>query len=88
MTVYIISYDLSKLLKGYSGLYDAIKGFDNWWHYLDSTWMIKTSKDVKDVYDILRPHIHEDDNIIITELGKKRTGWLPKKAWEWIRKNE
>lgn len=43
MALYIISYDLREPDRDYTGLYDALKGFSNWWHYLESTWIIKTT---------------------------------------------
>ena len=85
MTLYIISYDLSKPNRDYDGLYDTLKSFSSWWHYLESTWMISTTDTSDEVFEKLKPHIDEDDNLLIIEAGKKRSGWLPKKAWEWIK---
>ena len=49
MTLYTISYDLKKPDRDYSGLYEAIKSFESWWHYLESTWIIKTEKTPKEI---------------------------------------
>lgn len=86
MTIYIISYDLKQSDKDYSGMYESIKAFDNWWHYLESTWIIKTDDASEEVFNKLKPHIDDDDNLLIIEVGKKRQGWLPKKAWDWIKR--
>ena len=87
MPLYIISYDLKKPDRDYTGLFEAIKGFDGWWHYLESTWIVKTGDDPNQIWEKLKPHIDENDNLLIIEAGKERQGWLPKKAWDWIRNN-
>ena len=88
MTIYIISYDLTKPERDYKGLYEAIKSFGTWWHYLESTWLIKTNDTPSKILESLKSHIDKDDNLLIIEAGKKHSGWLPKKAWDWIKRNE
>jgi hypothetical protein len=43
MTIYSINYDLKKPGRDYEGLYTAIKGCGDWWHYLESTWLVDTA---------------------------------------------
>lgn len=88
MPLYIISYDLGKPDRDYTGLFDELKKFDNWWHYLESTWIIKTSNSPNEIFKKLKTHIDDNDNLLIIEAGKKHQGWLPEKAWNWIKKNE
>ena len=87
MSLYLISYDLKKPDRDYSGLYDAIKSFKTWWHYLESTWIIKSEKTPKEISNIIKSHIDENDRLIIIQVTNKFKGWLPKKAWEWIKRN-
>lgn len=89
MNTLLITYEL-KSTKDYSGLYNAIKSANGWWHYLDSTWFIKTSESPSEWINKLRPHIDEIlDSILVIEIATKarRNGWLPKKAWDWIDPN-
>lgn len=88
MVLYIVSYDLKKPDRDYTGLYNAIKEFGIWWRYLESTWIIKTTESHDKIFEKLRPHIDEDDNLLIIEAGKNYQGWLPQKAWDWIKENE
>jgi hypothetical protein len=83
---YSINYDLKAPGRDYSGLYEAIKKY-TWWHYLESTWLIVTNDNVQSVWDKLSPHVDKNDNMLIIEVGKDRQGWLPEKAWEWIKQN-
>jgi len=84
MGAYSITYDLSKPGRDYEGLYEAIKGTGTWWHYLESTWIVKTNLTPSQIWQHLQPHTDENDSILIIEIRDNVSGWLPKKAWEWI----
>lgn len=87
--IYLITYDLKKPGKDYESLHNTLKTSVSWWHYLDSTWIIKTEQSVDYWSEKIRDVIDGNDNFLIVEITKqKRQGWLPKKAWEWIRSNE
>ena len=85
MAVYAVCYDLRKSGQDYSGLYEAIKGYGNWMHYLDSTWFIKTNQTPQQIFDTLKPHIDDNDYLLIIEVKNNKQGWLPEEAWEWFR---
>lgn len=66
MNTFAVCYDLNKPGQNYTALIDAIKGLSsNWWHHLDSTWIIKTSLSVVDVRDRLSKHIDQSDELLI-----------------------
>lgn len=85
---YLISYDYQGPAANYSGLFNELKTFPHWWHYLSNTWIV-VAEDVeaKDIYEQLKPHLDEKINLLVIEVGKDRSGWLPRKAWEWIKRN-
>jgi hypothetical protein len=88
MAVYLISYDLNKKDKNYDGVFQAIKDSSvagtTWWHYLDSTWIIKSNISVQQVYDKIKPETDDNDNFIIIEVINNKQGWLPQKAWDYL----
>jgi hypothetical protein len=86
--ILIVSYDLKKPSGSYTELYDFLKGHGTWWHYLASTWLIKTSKPPSQVSDEIKPFIHAGDRVLIVEFTGQYNGWLPKDAWTWISKNK
>ena len=89
MNALLITYEL-KGNKDYTGLYDVLKSAPGWWHYLDSTWIIKTEETTEVWADKLKPHIDEvADSMLVIEVKKSanHNGWLPKKAWNWIGEN-
>ena len=87
MTAFSINYDLKAPGRNYDGLYEAIKASGKWWHYLDSTWIVITNEDAKQIWSRLAPHIDKNDYLLIIEVLGNVQGWLPKDAWEWIQAN-
>lgn len=87
--LYLVTYEINKN-KDHSSLFETIKDCGVWWHYLDSTWIIKTDKTASEIQDKLRPHIDKvDDSILIIKIDPKhRAGLLPRKAWNWLKRNE
>jgi hypothetical protein len=87
--IYLITYDLHKPGKDYTSLHNTIKTASTWWHYIESTWIIKTDLSVNEWSNRIRSVTDSNDNFLIVDISKQnRQGWLPKKAWDWIRENE
>lgn len=87
--VYLITYDLNKAGQNYDKLYEAIKAFGGWWHYLDSTWLVSTNLSATQMRDLIIEHMAVDKNdyLFIVKITKTYDGWLPEDAWTWIRKH-
>lgn len=87
MSLKIISYDLRGNSKDYQGLISAIKEEMNWWHYLESFWMLDTTKSVQELTDKLIQFLDEDDRLIIIDTNTNNyNGFMPQKAFDWIDK--
>ena len=82
--VYVISYDLRKPGKDYTGLIEQLQYSPRWWHYLASTWLISTTESASQLYNRLAAHLDGNDSILIIDAGNQIGGWLSKDAWEWI----
>ena len=85
--VYNVSYDLKKVGQNYDGLIKELKESLSWWHYLDSTWLIKTNETPSQLWNRLKPNVDDNDRMLIIEVCNNTSGWLSEKAWEWINKN-
>ncbi len=86
MYLYLISYDLKMPGRNYEGVATALKGALSWWHYLESTWIIRTSLTIEEWNNRLLSQVDKNDSLLIIDVTDKRhNGWLNKKAWEWIR---
>ncbi|MBQ2883651.1 MAG: hypothetical protein IJE43_07780 [Alphaproteobacteria bacterium] len=88
--ILLITYDLRQPNRDYESLYDAIKKCgSHWWHYLESTWLVDTNISVDECVNRLRQTMDTDDNLLVVDItGRPRQGWLPSKAWEWIKQHE
>lgn len=88
MNKYLITYDLKATpLSGYRPLHDEIKKISgNWWHYLESTWIVKnTSMSADSISNKLLPHIKQGDRLLVIKIDTSdKQGWLPKDAWDWL----
>ncbi|MGT2502955.1 hypothetical protein ACVOMS_23595 [Bradyrhizobium guangxiense] len=71
MPVYMIGYDLNhKHISDYEDLFKAIRDVsnNNWWHCLDSTWLITHPGSADAIWKALAPHMH---NISNKQIGDK-----------------
>lgn len=86
MNKYLITYDLkNKNIRNYENLYIAIKSLGTWWHYLDSTWIIKTNLNSSQIWNNLANHIVTSDHLLIIKIdATDKWGWLPQDAWNWL----
>ena len=88
--IYLISYDLIKSAeRDYTPVYEAIKSIGHWWHYLESSWIVDTDRDVNYVVDTIHAEMRQGDRLFVVQIdNQSRNGWLPKDAWDWIRTHE
>ncbi len=73
-----------------AAFHEAIKKHSSlWWHYIDKTWLVKTTHTPSEWISWLRPVINEtDDSIFVTKIDPDSYGgWLPQKAFDWIKNN-
>lgn len=85
----LIGYDLNSPGQNYDNLIKTIKGIGAWWHYLDSTWLVTTSKSPTAVRDLLKPHIDSDDELLVLDVSNDN--WasygLQQSGNDWLRNN-
>ncbi len=85
---YLVSYDLKTPGKDYEKLYTVLKSAEGWWHHLESTWILSTNQSLSSWSDKIRNAIDENDSFIIIDItSAANNGWLPQKAWDWLKNN-
>ncbi|MHC1684921.1 MAG: SinR family protein [Clostridiaceae bacterium] len=87
MAVHLITYDLNKAGQNYDKLYDEIKSLGEWWHYLDSTWLVDSSYSAQNISERLVPVIDKNDYLLVIKVTNDSHGWLNQDAWNWITKH-
>lgn len=88
MKSYLVTYDLIKR-KDYPELIKALESYKTTWHCLGSVWILKTDKTAAQIFDHLRPHIDQDDKLIVILLQReaKWTASFSKECQDWLQKN-
>ena len=54
---------------------------------MNAVWLLSTDETANEIYARLEPYLDDEINLFITQIGNDRQGWLPRKAWKWIRKH-
>lgn len=64
------------------------KHSNDWWNYVDNTFVVITNKSVNEFYDEIEKYIpKKEGRLLIAEITEKSQGWLEKSAWEWLKEN-
>ncbi len=64
-------------------------GVVSWWHYIDNTYILITENAVSsaDITAFIRKHAPQKI-FFVSEINlATHNGYLPKKAWDWIKKH-
>jgi hypothetical protein len=69
MRTLIVGYDLNRAGQQYQAVWDYLRAQPNWWHNLDSTWVIRTELTARQVRDeIVRIGLDSNDELLVAEL--------------------
>ena len=86
----MVGYDLNKPGQDYSSLVKALKAYPNWWHHLDSTWVIKNflTWTAVQIRDDLTPHMDSNDELLVVRLaGEGAWKGFPQVGSDWLMTN-
>ena len=88
MKTYLVGYDLNKPGQDYSDLFKAIKAIGNWWHGLDSTWIVKTNLSAGEIRDRLKPPVtDQNDHLVVVRLEGDWASWHTEETNKWFTEN-
>ena len=88
MKTYVVGYDLNKPGQDYTDLIKALKAYPDWWHYLDSTWIIKTDWTHAQIRDDLWQHMDSSDELVVMRLsGEGAWAGIAEKGSKWLKDN-
>ena len=71
----LVGYDLNKSGQNYDDLIEKIKSYGVWWHCLDSTWLIKTTKSPVAVRDELKALVDGNDELLVMDVTGNSAAW-------------
>jgi hypothetical protein len=91
MSVLLIAYDLGApdTVSRYENLINRIKSYDDWAKPEYSTWFIKTSKNAATVRSELKPHLYNDDKLLVVNVSDDdwATLRIPSDVTTWMQNN-
>ena len=60
----------------------------DWLRYAPNCWILYTGRSPQSWYELIKPQLQEGEDVFICELViTNRQGWLPKNAWDWVKKS-
>jgi len=83
MSVLLITYDLNKPDKDYSGLYKKLKSY-NYTMLCESSYAIETNDTPDVVYENLRTCFDINDHLFILTIKSPWKGWGLEKVKKWL----
>lgn len=88
MATMLVGYDLNKPGQDYGPLIDRLKSVgSNWWHHLDSTWLIKTSLSAAELRDDLRRFIDASDELLVVDVTGRPWAAVGFDSYDWLHAN-
>ena len=88
MKSYMIGYDLNKSGQDYTKLKEEIKKIGDWWHCLDSTWIVKSDSTAVEIRNHLKKFIDSNDELLVARLsGDAAWTGFNKDCSDWLLKN-
>ncbi|WBL16404.1 hypothetical protein [Sutcliffiella sp. NC1] len=86
MAVYFITYDLNKTGQNYDDLYEKIKEFGDWYHFMKSCWFVSVNYETcESIREKLISVMDNNDYLFVDQVTSNRDGWLPQDVWDWLR---
>lgn len=87
MNLYLLSFDPHKTdAKGLHQVIDKNPHVKDWWHFLGSTYLLASNESLYTVKQYIKQNWPQQRYIIIKVDASDYNGWLPQKAWDWIKK--
>jgi hypothetical protein len=76
MGTILIAYDIHPT-RGelYDNLIEKIQSLGDWWHHLESTWIVRCAHSPREVRDQLKSYIGIDDQLLVIEISGDAAEW-------------
>ncbi len=91
MAIHVVGYDLHpKQGETYNELIEAIKKVgSDWWHCLDSTWLVVSNKNSVQIRDEIWRHMKADDQLLVVKYEPHDAAWIgfTGNCGDWLKRN-
>jgi hypothetical protein len=77
MTTKLIAYDVHQTAgEAYDKLIEMIQALGDWWHHLESTWIVRCDQSPSQIRDRLKSYIGNDDQLLVIEISGDIAEWV------------
>ena len=88
MATLLVGYDLNKPGQNYDALIERLKTVgSNWWHHLDSTWLIRTTMSCSELRDDLKRYIDSGDELLVVDVTGRSWAGTGFESYDWLHNN-
>lgn len=90
MSLLLVTYDLQAPGRNYDDVYTQLKSYDNWWHHIESVWIVVTDKTPSQVRDDLMARADRNDKILVVDISNRPAAWtgIVEKGSTWLKNND
>lgn len=88
---YIIAVDAWNTEPDVTALKDYIRtspSISNWWNYIPCVFLVMSPMSADELSDALKPHTRDASLLVIEANLRNSEGWLPERAWKWIKRRQ
>lgn len=75
MATLLVGYDLNRPGQDYPDLIQKLKSYGTWWHHLDSTWLVVTELNPRELRDALLPFVDDSDELLVLDVTGDAGAW-------------
>ena len=75
MRTLLVVHELKETDHDYAELAERLQGFSEWWHCLDSTWIVKADLEPRQLADALVPLVGMDDLLLVVDISGRAAAW-------------
>lgn len=86
MPVLLVTYDLNKeqgRKPDYEGIRSVLDAYD-WAKLSESSYAVATREDPTTLYSKLKPHLDDNDEIVVITLSRPWYGWHSQEVIRWL----
>lgn len=77
MPTLLITYDIHPSTgETYDRITETIRSLGEWWHHLESTWLVKCDRSPEQVRGLLNENIGADDQLLVVDISCCQAAWL------------
>jgi hypothetical protein len=90
MSLLLVNCDLRAPGRNYDDVYSQLKSYDNWWHHIESVWIVTTDKTPEEVRDDIAARADRNDKILGVDISNQPAAWpgIEQSGSTWLKNSD